>query len=76
VFLHHTAEGKRTCSIYPVRPLQCRTWPFWNHNLRSPSTWAEASDMCPGMNNGKQYNFVRIEEIRLKKDWQPEEQIL
>ena len=23
----------RACSVYPVRPLQCRTWPFWPENL-------------------------------------------
>ncbi|HUN82253.1 MAG TPA: YkgJ family cysteine cluster protein, partial [Phycisphaerae bacterium] len=28
-FLTHE-NGKRICSIYPVRPLQCRTWPFWD----------------------------------------------
>ena len=22
-------ESKKQCSIYPVRPLQCRTFPFW-----------------------------------------------
>ena len=22
-------ESKKRCSIYPVRPLQCRTFPFW-----------------------------------------------
>ncbi|MBC8114112.1 MAG: YkgJ family cysteine cluster protein, partial [Candidatus Saccharimonas sp.] len=20
----------RKCTVYPVRPAQCRTWPFWN----------------------------------------------
>lgn len=70
VFLQPTGEGKRGCSIYPVRPLQCRTWPFWNINLKSPADWAEAADStCPGMNNGKHHNFVAIEEVRLKKEW-------
>ena len=70
VFLVKTADGKRTCSIYPVRPLQCRTWPFWSSNLKSPGTWKEAADtVCPGMNNGKHHNFVAIEEVRLKKSW-------
>ena len=27
---------RRGCSIYPVRPLQCRTWPFWPENLEDP----------------------------------------
>ena len=76
IFLERTKDGRRTCSIYPVRPLQCRTWPFWSDNLRSPSAWADAGSNCPGMNNGKHYNFVRIEEVRLKKTWEPGKQIL
>ena len=27
---------RKSCSIYGVRPLQCRTWPFWPENLASP----------------------------------------
>jgi Fe-S-cluster containining protein len=69
VFLQPGPDGKRGCSIYPVRPLQCRTWPFWNQNLRTPSAWAEASERCPGMNNGEHHNFVSIEQVRLKKSW-------
>jgi hypothetical protein len=69
IYLKRTDDGKRVCGIYPVRPLQCRTWPFWTVNLKSPERWADAADMCPGMNNGKTYHFVAIEEIRLKKDW-------
>ena len=67
IFLQHDSDGKRMCSIYPVRPLQCRTWPFWTVNLRSVSAWREASLKCPGMNNGYQYTFKAIEELRLKR---------
>lgn len=56
--------GKSTCSIYSVRPLQCRTWPFWSDNLRSPGSWNSAARTCPGINRGKQYDFVQIEQIR------------
>ncbi|UCD28663.1 MAG: YkgJ family cysteine cluster protein [Planctomycetota bacterium] len=69
IFMQKNANGKRVCSIYSVRPLQCRTWPFWTSNLKSTNSWAEASLKCPGMNNGKQYNFCQIEELRLKKSW-------
>jgi Fe-S-cluster containining protein len=55
------------CTIYPVRPLQCRTWPFWTDNLSSPDAWNRAAQTCPGMNRGKQYDFVSVEEIRLMK---------
>ncbi|MGD2110655.1 MAG: YkgJ family cysteine cluster protein [Phycisphaerae bacterium] len=61
--------GKTMCSIYPVRPLQCRTWPFWNHNLRSPDAWNEAHTTCPGMNRGEHHDLVQIETIRTKKKW-------
>lgn len=43
---------KRGCSIYPVRPLQCRTWPFWDSNLSSEQAWERASRRCPGMGRG------------------------
>jgi len=69
VFLKSLGNGQRGCGIYPVRPLQCRTWPFWSSNLRTPGDWAEASEKCPGMNNGKSCDFVAIEELRLKKSW-------
>ena len=48
IFLHRAGD-KATCSIYPVRPTQCRTWPFWNMNLKSPDAWSLASCRCPGM---------------------------
>ncbi len=59
--------GKTMCGIYPVRPLQCRTWPFWSQNLRSPNTWNEAQTKCPGMGRGKRHDFVQIETLRTKK---------
>jgi hypothetical protein len=62
-FLEHR-YGKRTCAIYPVRPLQCRTWPFWDANLASPKDWAAAAKDCPGMNHGTHYEFVQIEVRR------------
>jgi Fe-S-cluster containining protein len=46
--------------VYPVRPRQCRTWPFWESNLRSPETWAETCRVCPGSGTGRLY---QIEEI-------------
>src|SRR5690625_4256769 len=35
IFLKRDGQGKAKCSIYPVRPAQCRTWPFWPENLTS-----------------------------------------
>jgi len=49
------------CSIYRVRPLQCRTFPFWPALLESEEAWNEAALLCPGMNRG---DLRTAEEIR------------
>ncbi len=64
IFLTYDAEGLSQCSIYPVRPMQCRTWPFWPANLRSPSSWALAQRRCPGINCGPRYEFDEIQRRR------------
>jgi len=51
----------RGCTIYPVRPAQCRTWPFWTCNLESPETWALVQSRCPGAGQG---DFVPLEEVQ------------
>ena len=60
---------KRMCTVYPVRPLQCRTWPFWDGNLASQENWNRASKRCPGMDRGKKYSLAQIEALRDAKDW-------
>ena len=62
-------DGKRMCSIYPVRPLQCRTYPFWTVNLSSHREWDDVASGCPGMNSGKHHTYEEIETVRKKKDW-------
>ena len=68
VFLQK-ANQQRTCMIYPVRPNQCRTWPFWPENLANPDGWDRAARRCGGINRGKGYNFEEIEKIRKQKKW-------
>ena len=53
-------ETTRRCTAYEARPRQCRTWPFWDSNLRTPEAWAEAAESCPGFNMG---DIVPIERI-------------
>jgi len=48
------------CTIYPVRPRQCRTFPFWAQNLDSEEAWADLRKTCHGAGQGRLY---RIEEI-------------
>jgi Fe-S-cluster containining protein len=40
------------CLVYSVRPLQCRTFPFWKSVVASAQAWETAASGCPGMNNG------------------------
>lgn len=37
------------CSIYEVRPTQCRTFPFWPRLMKSREAWEEAAKMCEGI---------------------------
>ena len=43
------------CTIYPVRPRQCRSYPFWFPLLRSPERWRREAQICPGIGLGKMY---------------------
>ncbi len=70
VFLERHEDGRKTCSIYEVRPTQCRTWPFWDSNLHSPRHWARAAKTCPGMTAGgtgeeAKGHFVPVDQIRI-----------
>lgn len=39
----------KACAIYPVRPLQCQTFPFWPGTLSSSQAWQEAAHYCEGI---------------------------
>lgn len=67
-FLRNSA-GMKQCLIYPVRPGQCRTWPFWPENLLDPYTWNRAALRCPGINRGRLYSYEEIEKIRKNRRW-------
>jgi Fe-S-cluster containining protein len=47
-------DGTR-CGVYPVRPTQCRTFPFWEENLHSPEAWQDLASFCPGIGRGERH---------------------
>jgi Fe-S-cluster containining protein len=51
------------CTIYPVRPHHCKTFPFWFENLRSAKKWKRISKECPGIGCGSLYSKEQIIEI-------------
>ena len=58
-------DRKKGCTIYPARPAQCRTWPFWESNVETPERWEHTTQICPGSGEGE---LIPVEEItrRLK----------
>ena len=44
-----TNEG---CSIHFGKPIQCRSYPFWNENMTSKSMWKLVGSFCPGIDSG------------------------
>lgn len=60
-FLSAAGNGRRSCAIYPVRPTQCRTWPFWPGNVRDHEDWARAATRCPGINRGATFPCDEIQ---------------
>jgi Fe-S-cluster containining protein len=54
----------RKCTVYEDRPRQCRTWPFWPSNLKSPKDWEWVCGVCPGSGKGKLYSLEQIAQRR------------
>ncbi len=51
------------CMIYPVRPRQCRTFPFWPENMKTRRRWELTKQICPGIGQGRLYSAQEITEI-------------
>ena len=51
------------CSVYDVRPKQCRRFPFWPGPVRNQEEWCSLRENCPGIDEGKLYSKDEIREI-------------
>jgi hypothetical protein len=51
----------RRCRVYSVRPLQCRTYPFWPEVAGNARAWEAEARRCEGINSGME---VPVERIR------------
>ena len=45
------------CSIYNVRPLQCRTYPFWTSVFESRASYQSFKEFCPGVDSDDAVEF-------------------
>ena len=57
----------RHCLVYQDRPVQCRTWPFWDSTVTTEADWKETCAVCPGAGKGTLYSFDEIEIRRREK---------
>jgi Fe-S-cluster containining protein len=53
---HFLLEGG--CSIHPVKPTQCRIFPFWPELTGDKREWKKTAAWCPGIGKGQ---LVQIE---------------
>lgn len=63
-FERESEAGAGGCTVYPVRPWQCRTFPFWPENIASRRAWEEVGEECPGLNRGRTYSLEDIRKVR------------
>jgi Fe-S-cluster containining protein len=49
------------CTVYPARPVQCRTWPFWPENIATEEDWEQVTRVCPGSGHGQWFSVEEIE---------------
>jgi Fe-S-cluster containining protein len=54
-------DSNKQCKVYPVRPLQCRTYPFWPELAGDAKAWRAEARRCEGINRG---TAVPVERIR------------
>ncbi len=57
-------DAKAGCTVYPARPAQCQTWPFWSENLDSPEAWEHVTQICPGSGKGRWFSLEGDPRIR------------
>ena len=48
------------CTVYEARPVQCRTWPFWDSTVGTRRAWERTQRDCPGAGQGP---LITSEEI-------------
>ena len=58
---------EKKCTVYPVRPQQCKTFPWWSDNLAAPYTWRETAQRCEGIDH-PEAPLIPYEDIETAKN--------
>jgi len=61
-------QADNRCAIYPVRPKQCATWPFWSENLDEATWKGPVKDCCPGIDEGPLFSAEEVERTAAETD--------
>jgi Fe-S-cluster containining protein len=56
-------EELQGCSVYPARPLQCQTYPFWSGIIATQASWNAEAQNCLGMNQGAVYSADEVQRF-------------
>src|SRR5207248_6052084 len=54
-------DRARGCTVYPARPTQCRTWPFWQSTTATKADWKRTQKSCPGAGHGELFPAEEIQ---------------
>ncbi|MFQ5513025.1 MAG: YkgJ family cysteine cluster protein [Myxococcota bacterium] len=58
----------RGCRIYPARPIQCRTFPFWRDFVRDGQWTQEVRDLCEGIGRGPVHREEEVEACMVEME--------
>jgi hypothetical protein len=54
--------------------MQCRTWPFWDENLKRPTWEGPVRERCPGVGHGALHSADEVEATaRRNEEWYAQE---
>jgi Fe-S-cluster containining protein len=60
---------EKGCTVYESRPLQCRTFPFWESVVYSAAVWKSID--CPGIDRGELHSREYIEACLARRMAEP-----
>lgn len=62
-------DKDKRCRVYAVRPLQCKSYPFWPEIISSDRSWKKEQKFCEGINRGQSISRRRVQQwLRLLED--------
>jgi Fe-S-cluster containining protein len=62
---------KDGCTVYQARPLQCRSFPFWDSLVCSSHAWQRAGNECPGIGAGTLHSGNTIAALLRQREAEP-----